>query len=197
MIKNQNYNYNSLKNLLRGILSEKRFKHSVNVSLVAEDLAKHYQIDSYKAKIAGLLHDICKEFSDEQNIKLISEKECGVSFSQKILHGPAASIYIQKEYGITDEDLLNAVKYHTTGRKDMSLLEKIVFTADYISPERKWKDLSLIRTLAYKDLDVAVLKKLSTAILGCVMNHRCISENTLLAYNQLTEQMQKMKKERE
>lgn len=179
------YDYEKYKEMLKKMLSPKRFNHSVNVSVVAEDLAKYYGLDSEKAKIAGLLHDICKEMSDQENEKLISKDIKKRICSPKLFHGPAGSEYIKNELGINDEDVLNAVKYHTTGRKSMTTFEKVISVADYISPERKWEDVSKTCELAYEDLDLALLKKLSTDIVVCVQKSRQISIDTAEAYNDI------------
>ena len=183
----QSYEY--YKNELEKILSPKRFNHSVNVSLMAEKLAKNYGVDSEKAKVAGLLHDICKEKPDEENIE-ISKKNGYFAYSDKInsikiLHGPAASFFLKEKYGITDNEILNAVKYHTTGRKNMTLFEKIIFVADHISEERQWPDVKELQKLAFEDINKVVLKKLSTAIQNCIDRHQSICENTMQLYNEL------------
>lgn len=179
------YDYEKYKEILKKMLSPKRFNHSVNVAAVAEDLAKHYGLDPEKAKIAGLLHDICKEMPDEENEKLIPKDVKKRICSPKILHGPAAGEYIKNKFKITDEEVLNAVKYHTVGRKSMSTFEKIISIADYTSPERKWGDVSKTRELAYKDLDLAMLKKVSTEIVACVQKGLQVSPDTAEAYNYL------------
>lgn len=187
----QSYEY--YKNELEKILSPKRFNHSVNVSLMAEKLAKNYGVDSEKAKLAGLLHDICKEKPDEENIEL-SKKNGYFAYSDKInsikiLHGPAASFFLKEKYGITDNEILNAVKYHTTGRKNMTLFEKIIFTADYISSERDWPNVEEIRNAAFKNIDEAVLIKLVYAIKKCINNSQIIDINTVELYNELITRM--------
>ena len=183
----QSYEY--YKNELEKILSPKRFNHSVNVSLMSEKLAKNYGVDSEKAKLAGLLHDICKEKPDEENIEM-SKKDGYFAYSDKtnsikILHGPAASFFLKEKYGITDNEILNAVKYHTTGRKNMTLFEKIIFVADHISEERQWPDVKELQKSAFEDIDKVVLKKLSTAIQNCLDRHQSICENTTQLYNEL------------
>lgn len=187
----QSYEY--YKNELRKILSPKRFEHCVNVSLMAEELAKNYGIDSEKAKLAGLLHDICKEKSDEENISILKNngyfETSGKINSIKILHGPAASFLLKEKYNITDIDILNAVRYHTTGRKNMTLFEKIIFTADYVSVERDWLNVEKVRNLAFKNIDEAVLIKLIYAIKKCVNNNQSISINTVELYNELIMRM--------
>lgn len=183
------YTYEIYKEILKNILSEKRFNHSVNVSLMAEKLAKNYGVDSEKAKLAGLLHDICKEMPDEENIEM-SKKDGYFAYSDKTnsiktLHGPAASFFLKERYGITDNEILNAVKYHTTGRKNMTLFEKIIFVADHVSEERQWPDVKELQKLAFEDIDKVVLKKLSTAIKKCLDRHQTICKNSMELYNEL------------
>ena len=186
-------NYDYYKSKLKKILSSKRFEHSVNVSLMAEKLAKNYGEDSEKAKLAGLLHDICKEKTNEENIEILKRNNCvdflNKIFSFKILHGPAASFFIKDKYGITDNEILNAVKYHTTGRKNMSLLEKIIFTADYISSERDWPNVEKVRSKAFENINEVVLIKSVTAIKKCVNSFQSIDINTMELYNELIMRM--------
>ena len=185
MITANKYDYKYYKDMLGKMLSPKRFNHSVNVADLAEDLAKHYGLDSEKAKIAGLLHDICKEMPIEENEKLVSESDKSRICSPKILHGFSGSEYIKSKLGITDKEILNAVKYHTVGRKNMTNFEKIISISDYTSPERKWGDVSATRKLAYEDLDLALLKKFSTEIISCIHKGYQIAPDTVEAYNYL------------
>ena len=177
----QSYDY--YKNELKKILSPKRFNHCVNVSLMAEKLAKNYGVDSEKAKLAGLLHDICKEKPDEENVEILKKNGYFASSDKinavKILHGPSASFFLKEEYDITDNEILNSVRYHTTGRKNMTLFEKIIFTADYISSERDWPNVEEIRSIAFKNIDEAVLIKLVYAIKKCINNSQSINNKTV------------------
>lgn len=187
----QSYDY--YKNELKKILSPKRFNHCVNVSLMAEKLAKNYGVDSEKAKLAGLLHDICKEKTDEENVEILKKNGYFVSSDKinavKILHGPSASFFLKEEYDITDTEILNAVRYHTTGRKNMTLFEKIIFTADYISSERDWSNVEEIRSIAFRNIDEAVLIKLVYAIKKCINNSQSIDIKTVELYNELITRM--------
>lgn len=186
-------NYDYYENELKKILSSKRFEHSVNVSLMAEKLAKNYGENSKKAKLAGLLHDICKEKTNEENMEILSRNKYLNFFDKinsfKILHGPAASFYLKEKYDITDKEILDAVRYHTTGRKNMSLFEKIIFTADYISSDRDWPDVEKIRNKAFENIDEVVLIKSVTAIKKCVNNFQSIDINTAELYNELIKRM--------
>lgn len=187
----QSYEY--YKSELKKILSPERFEHCVNVSLMAEKLAKTYGVDSEKIKLAGLLHDICKEKSDEENISILKNNGYFGNVDEintiKTLHGPAASFLLKEKYNINDTEILNAVRYHTTGRKNMSLFEKIIFTADYISSERDWSDVEKIRNKAFENIDEVVLIKSVTAIKKCVNNFQSIDINTAELYNELIKRM--------
>ena len=119
---------------LKSKVSEKRYNHCINVGNMAKKLAKIYGVDEKKAYIAGILHDICKEFSYKEQLEIIE----GIEFRppeyckkyHKVFHGWVGSIYARNYLQITDCDVLNAIRYHTTGRKDMSTLEKIIYNAD-------------------------------------------------------------------
>lgn len=182
-------NYNFYREFIKNNLSEKRYIHSVNVAKVAKELAEFYGEDEEKAEVAGLLHDIVKEKSFEEHKKIL--EEAFLSFeefkdvSYKVLHGPAGKEFVKKNFGISDEKILNGIKYHTTGRKDMTLFEKIIFVADYISEERDWNGVEYVRNLAKEDINKAVLHKLCKAISNCVIRHHEIHIDTFLAYNQL------------
>ncbi len=151
------------------LLGEHRHAHSVAVSEVARDLAVIYNYDEEKAALAGILHDCAKHLSNEELVEEcrknhfhISEEELKVP---SLLHGKVGSIYAGKIYGVEDEDVLNAICYHTTGRPAMSLLEKIIFTADYIEPNRKkLNDINKVRIAAYNELDKAVFMILDNTL---------------------------------
>ena len=181
--------YNFYKFKLKSILSEKRYIHSVNVSECCEELAKKYKIKNVESiKIAGLLHDICKEMPDNELQYLLSLADKNISdlfenCTIKLYHGPAGAEYLKREFGILDEDILNAVRYHTVGRKNMTLPEKIVFVADYISIERPYSDIFKMRELALKDIDKVVLHKCSLEIKKCIDKKSKIHTNTFETYN--------------
>ncbi len=180
---------------LKERVSKKRFIHSMNVAKAAVMLAEIYGVDKEKARLAGLMHDIAKEMPHEEHVDIL---ECAPetakeleNISVKLWHGPVGSIYLKQKYGIDDQDVLNAVRYHTTGRKDMSLLEKIVFVADHISEERRWPDVTYLRGLSKVDLEGAMLAKLSTSMKRCISAHIEINKNTFEVYNQIVSQKSK------
>ena len=144
-------------------LSYKRFIHTLSVAGTASSLARCYGADLEKAETAGLLHD-CAKCMDVRKMQKVCEK-AGLTVSSfeadsgSLLHSKAGSVLAAEKYGITDPDMINAIRYHTTGRPGMSLLEKIIFVADYIEPGRfTAKNLPLIRRLAFSDIDGALMK---------------------------------------
>lgn len=139
-------------------LDPMRYEHSLSVSYTCMNLAMRYGYDMEKAELAGLLHDCGKRYSDDiilkkcrkHNISFTPEEEAAPA----VLHANYGAWLAQNKYGIQDPEILSAILYHTTGRPEMSMLEKIVYIADYIEPRRyKAADLPKMRKLAYIDLD--------------------------------------------
>ncbi len=144
-------------------LNYKRFVHTLAVAGTASSLAMCYGMNIEKAELAGLLHD-CAKCIDVRKMQKLCEK-AGLEISPfeagsgSLLHSKAGSVLAAEKYGCTDPDILNAIRYHTTGRPGMSLLEKIIFVADYIEPGRYTaKNLPEIRKTAFEDIDEALLK---------------------------------------
>lgn len=146
---------------LKKLLKPERYEHSLSVSFTCVCLAMRYGVDLYKAEVAGLVHDCAKQFSDEELIKLCKKEKVELTDDMlkapQVIHSVFGAVYARKEFGIEDGDVLSAIYYHTLGKPDMSLLEAIVFTADYIEARRyKASRLTEIRRLAFEDLDRAV-----------------------------------------
>lgn len=154
--------------LIKGKLKEDRFIHSMGVADTAVLLAEKFGGDREKAYIAGLLHDVMKNESEEEQLKMM--KKDGIILSQaeknnpKLWHAMSGAAFIRHELGITDPDIVNAVRYHTTGRAGMSLLEKIIYTADFISPERNYPDVEVMRSLSFESLDKGDLYSLQFSL---------------------------------
>lgn len=156
------YTIEDIQNKLRKKLKGSRYIHTLGVEYTSVCLAMKYGEDLEKAELAGLLHDCAKQLPEKKLIKICrehGEKISKMEFQQPfLLHGKAGACLAKDKFGIEDESVLNAIRYHTTGRPDMSLLEKIVFVADYIEPNRKKADnLAELRRLAFEDLDETVL----------------------------------------
>ena len=161
----------SLQQEMSKILKPKRYLHVLGVEFTCASLAMRYHADLKKAQIAGLLHDCAKYLSDEMQLKECSTYQLNISeIEQRIpalIHSKLGAYYARNRYGIEDEEILNAIVYHTTGRPNMTLLEKIVYTADYIEPSRstmKMRGLTEIRAKAFEDIDEAIVMIASNTI---------------------------------
>lgn len=141
-------------------LSEYRYKHSLMVANEAKNLAKHYNYDEEKAYLTGMTHDIAKEFTDKENQKIIEKYHLSQSLRdeklKEIIHADIGAIVAKERYNV-DEEISNAIKFHTIGNINMSLLDKIIFVADKIAREKKSPMIEEASKVAYQDLDRAVL----------------------------------------
>ncbi len=149
-----------IKALLKSRMNAHRFEHSLNVAERAVFLAEKYGADSEKAYFAGLVHDVCKGIPEAEQLSII--EEAGIALdedtrrSPALWHSIAGAVYIQKELSVTDGDIINAVCYHTSGRANMSMLEKVVYMADLTSAERNYPDAEYTRKLTDYSLDEGI-----------------------------------------
>lgn len=151
----------SIKKDLKEELKKDRYKHTINVSYTAICLAMRYEVDLEKAEIAGLLHDCAKCLSDDVQLKMCNSKGIEINETEQkqpyLLHAKLGAYLAKKKYDVKDEEILSAIRKHTTGGADMTMLEKIIFVADYIEPARnKAENLQLIRKMAFVDIDESV-----------------------------------------
>ncbi|OLS03340.1 bis(5'-nucleosyl)-tetraphosphatase (symmetrical) YqeK [Tissierella creatinophila] len=178
-----------IKRDLLNNISKDRYDHTLRVVEVCEKLARTYGEDLEKTKIAALLHDSAKFSSKEkvfETAKLLGVLDDEIYFYNKeIIHASLGAKLAIDKYNITDKDILNSIKYHTTGRKDMSLLEKIIFIGDYIEPSREFKGIEEIRNLAFKDLDRSLLLALNANLKFLLEKEKLISKDTIEARNYL------------
>ncbi|KKI54491.1 MAG: bis(5'-nucleosyl)-tetraphosphatase (symmetrical) YqeK [Staphylococcus equorum] len=138
--------------LVKDKLPEKRFNHSLRVAETAVKLAEIYDGDKDKAELAGILHDYCKYDDLGSMYQIVTQNELDsnlLSYGSEILHGPVAAIIMNQQFNVTDEEVLLAIKNHTTGRAQMTKTEKLIFIADYIEPGRQTPGVEEIRDLAY------------------------------------------------
>ena len=150
-------------------LSRKRFLHSLGVEFTAASLAMRHDIPLINAQIAGLLHDCAKCLDDKKLLKICEKNQLSVSEVEKrnpyLLHGKVGAFLAKTDFEIDDEDILNAIAFHTTGRPGMSKLEKIIFIADFIEPGRNSApNLTLIRKMAFEDIDQAMIQILGDTL---------------------------------
>ena len=143
-------------------LDPHRYEHTLGVAYTAACLAMIYQEDVVKAETAGLLHDCAKCMTNEERIEICHKHHLEITEAEEanpvLLHAKVGSYLASKKFEVQDEDILNAILNHTTGRPGMSMLEKIIYIADYIEPGRKQApNLPAIRKTAFQDLDKALL----------------------------------------
>ncbi|MDR1012905.1 MAG: bis(5'-nucleosyl)-tetraphosphatase (symmetrical) YqeK [Lactobacillales bacterium] len=191
MINNIYAKYTALKQdellaKIRLSVSEKRFKHVLAVQKTAALLAKRFGGSIEKASIAGIVHDYAKEHSNDEMIRIIYENNLDkgmIVFGNNIWHGVVGAILIERELGVTDSEILQAVTLHTTGSSNMSLLDKILYVADYIEPNRNFSGVNEARKFAEVNLDEAVKYKTKQTLLKLLENEVKIYPKTIDTYN--------------
>ncbi len=179
-----------LEKKLGDILPKKRYYHSLGVMSTAFSMALVFGADSEKAIIAGLLHDCAKYMTGEEMLKECIAK--GVPVKQvemlkpDLLHAKLGAFYAKTVYNIEDEEILSAITWHTTGRPDMTTLEKIIFVSDYMEPNRSSSaipNLNDIRKLSFENLDMAVYQILGDTIAYLMESGKLIDETTADTYD--------------
>lgn len=144
---------------LKDILKESRYIHTLNVAQTAKNMAESFGINPNQAYLAGILHDCAKNLSDNQLLDICINNNIEITKSEKafpyLLHGKVGAFFANSKYGVTDKNVLSAIAWHTTGKPDMTDLEKIIFCADYIEPGRTVQpNLEKLRDLSKTDLDL-------------------------------------------
>lgn len=137
----------------------RRFDHVLRVSETAKKLADHYGVDIERIELAALLHDIAKFMDKEKLREKMVRGGCDerlLTFHHELWHGPVGAIIAREQFNIEDEDILNAIRYHTTGRAGMSEIEKIIYIADLIEPGRDFPGIEALREIAFADLNHAM-----------------------------------------
>lgn len=171
-----------------------RFIHTMGVAFTAASLAERYDCDMRKAETAGILHD-CAKYMDVDKMENLCRKN-GLEISPleegnaALLHSKAGCILARKKYGVHDPEVLEAIRCHTTGKPDMTTLEKIVFIADYIEPGRdQAPHLDEIRKAAFEDLDLALCMILKDTLSYLKENEREIDSLTQKTYDYYEEKI--------
>lgn len=163
------YNIPKMKKTLKKYIDAGRFEHTEGVMYTAASLAMRYGENMEKALVAGLLHDCAKCIPDHKKVKLCHKNKIAVTVMEEknpfLLHAKVGAYIAREKYGVRDEEILSAIACHTTGKPDMSLLDKIIYIADYIEPMRsKAPNLADVRKLAFQDIDLALFKILSDSL---------------------------------
>ncbi|WP_026523576.1 bis(5'-nucleosyl)-tetraphosphatase (symmetrical) YqeK [Butyrivibrio sp. MB2005] len=147
---------------MQDALKSERFDHTLGVAYTAANMAAVFDADNQKALIAGYLHDCAKNLDHEEQIKICKKNGIEITDVERrnpsLIHAKAGMCLARTKYGIEDEEILNAIRWHTTGHPGMTTLEKIVFIADFIEPNRKpLEHMDIIRKEAFRDLDSCML----------------------------------------
>ena len=182
-----------LDKFMKDNLKESRYIHSFGVEKMATELAKIYGADVEKAAFAGKYHDIAKCFDEEKMNEYILKYDIDKKYLNNVplAHSKVAAEILKNEYGVTDEDVLNAVRSHTTGRPDMSLLEEIVYVSDAIEENRNYPELKSLQELARKDLDKACLYIMNFAVEMILEKGRVVDEDTIVAKKFIEERIKR------
>ena len=176
-----------MKDKLRSALKESRYQHSMGVCSEAVKMAERYGVNTDKAYLAGLLHDCAKGFDNEKQLELC--KKCGLELDEvtlacpAVIHAPLGAEVAKREYGIDDEEILDAIRYHTVARAKMTDLDKIIYIADMIEPMRSFDGVEELREAAYKDLDTAFIMALRQSMEFNLKKQNVIHPATLEAWN--------------
>jgi len=161
LYKSHHPRFSELYDYLASHLTPKRFKHSVETAHIARKLAVYYGADPVKAEFAGLCHDFAKETKSKKMIEYIDAfdifKDPSIIAIPNLAHGEVGAAILKKSFEITDEEILDAIRWHTYGHLDLSLLSKIVYVADIIEQSRTFDGVDVIRKLAFQSLDDAIL----------------------------------------
>lgn len=165
-----------------------RLKHSFNVKDESLKLAKRYNYNNKnKVILAAVLHDYAKNYSDNELLDIVKREDINADYWEKkipvILHAPVSAYLAEEEFGITDVEVLDAIRYHVTGRPKMSLLEKIIFIADIIEPSREFKGVNKIRESAKESLNKSIVLTCESILNYNINKKSLIHPNTLLTRN--------------
>jgi len=175
------------------MLDDKRYRHSLSVQQLARKLAKIHGADEKKASMAGLVHDCAKGMSPFQSFR--AAKRYGIQLDNierkhtGILHAIIGGELAADQFGIDDTEILNAIQSHTTGRSQMSLMDKILYVADYAEPFREYEGATTARELAYENIDMAMLEAIEQKIQHLLEKKASIHPRTIAARNEMLQRL--------
>lgn len=184
-----NYDIDAACNWLQDKLTNKRYQHSLSVMKTSVELAERFGAELKKAEYAGLIHDCAKGMTHQELMD--SCNKCHIEIDEvcmvqsELLHGAVSAGIAQCVFNVDDEDILNAIRYHTTGRKGMSILEKIIYVSDLIEPYREFPGVYEIRKAACNDLDGAVLKGIEFSLKRVIGRGNMIHPDSINAWNDM------------
>lgn len=179
--------YEEIKEALKKTLSNRRYTHSLGVADEARRLAKLYGEDEEKAYMAGLLHDCAKEIDEpvKRCQDLGVELDDIMRLNKGLIHGPLGAEIARCDFGINDEEILSAIRWHTVGKAGMTLLEKIIYIADMTEENRDFEGVEKLREAVNSDLDKAILLDIGQHLQVLEKRGAIIHPNTILLRNDL------------
>lgn len=182
---------------VRSQMPERRWQHTLGVMETAIKLAGRYGADPDKAELAAILHDVCKYWPVEEQARIIREHGLPadlLDYDKELWHAHAGAFVAKDRYGVADEEVLDAIRYHTSGRERMTLLDKVVCLADYIEPGRDFPNVNNIREIAEHSLEKALIAGFSGTIAFLLERGKKIYPLTMQARNSLIDEV-KLKEE--
>jgi len=182
---------------VRRQMPEKRWLHTVGVIRASVELANRFGADPAKAELAAILHDLAKYWPVEEQVRVLRRASLPPGFAADdllpydaaLLHAPVAAFVAETEYGVDDPEVLDAIRWHTTGRERMTLLDKVVCLADYIEPGRDFPGVDRIRRLAETDLEAALVAGFDSTISFLLQKGKKLFPLTVLARNGLLDEI--------
>ena len=186
-MEEQKFNLMKIAGKLKKYLDEDRLWHTLGVMQMSASLAIRYDYPMERAQLAGLLHDCAKCIPAKKKLKICKDNKIPVTDFERehtfLLHAKVGAWVAREKYGVTDPEILSSITWHTTGKPEMTLLEKIVYIADYIEPKRdKAPNLAIVRKLAFQDLDECMYKILGDTLAYLEENPKDIDNATKDAF---------------
>lgn len=181
-------------NIVQQALTEERFQHTLRVADTATKLADLYGVSKDKVELAAIWHDYAKYRPKEEMKQFILSSNLPhdlVDYHHEVWHGPVASVLVQEQFGIDDQEIKDAIRYHTTGKAGLGKIEKIIFLADYIEPGRAFPGVEEVRKMAVKDLNHACLMVSRNTIQFLLSRHASVYPDSIDAYNYFLKNMKK------
>lgn len=173
-------------------LTSGRFTHTIGVMETAIRLAEQYGADVKKAELAAIFHDVAKCMPIIELKEIMEKNHLSLDllqFNKELWHAPVGAFLTKHEYGIDDEDVLQAITYHTSGHEEMNLLDKVIYVADYIEPNRQFPGVEKARELANKDLNQALLYALKNTVTYLIEKEQSVYPLTVKTYNSILKQV--------
>jgi predicted HD superfamily hydrolase involved in NAD metabolism len=180
-----------IRERVRAELSSRRFGHTVGVVKTAEQLAQRYGVSPGRARMAAWIHDLAREWPIDKLVQYAEKVEVPTGFGRipELLHGPIAAALLREWFGVVDEEMANAVRYHTTGRIGMTVLDQIIYLADAIEPGRKYDGVDSIRQLASTNLSRALAESIDNTLRYLLNRRQPIFPLTVMVRNDLWEEI--------